>query len=166
MRGYPHWAAALMLCATLTPSLTSSRDLHPAPLELRFEPRFVLEAVAREMNVTLRPEIPLPAVLRASTTPLRRFQDAMARQWGFRPHVFANAYAIARNEIYLMDDPAYYARMNRTLEDSLAHELVHYIQVHYFKADLTDPSCEIDAIAVQERFRESHIDAGRAIAAR
>ena len=64
---------------------------------------------------------------------------------------------IARNEIYLLNHSAYYNRRNRILEDSLAHEFARYLQVHYFKADFTDPSCEIDAVAVQERFKDVHL---------
>lgn len=127
-----------------------------APARLRFEPRFILEAVARQMNVTLRPEIPVPEVLLESTTPLRRFQNAMTAQWGFRPPVFTNAYAVTRNEIYLLDDAKYYARLGRTPDDSLAHEFAHYIQVHYFNADLAHESFEMDAVAVQEHFKEQH----------
>ena len=60
----------------------------------------------------------------------------IAPQWHFRPPLFANAYVVARNEIYLMDEPAYYRRMHRTLDESLAHEFAHYLQVTYFAADL------------------------------
>jgi len=43
--------------------------------------------------------------------------------------MFANVYVMARNEIYLMDDAGYYRRIRRTLDESLAHEFAHYLQV-------------------------------------
>jgi hypothetical protein len=122
---------------------------------LAHDPLAMLAEVALHMNVRLRPDVPPPAVFLESRTPLAQFQDAIAAQWGFRPPRFANAYAVARNEIYLIDDPSYYRRMKRTLDESLAHELAHYVQVHYFDADLSDPSSETDAVAVQQRFRQA-----------
>ena len=155
MSRFSRWPVVLVMI--LWVPLSSAHESSPPPMKLRFDPRYILEVVARQMNVTLRSDIPVPEVLLESTTPLRRFQEAINSQWGFRPHVFANAYAVARNEIYLLDHPAYYNRRNRTLDDSLAHEFAHYLQVHYFNADLADPSCEIDAVAVQERFRDVHL---------
>jgi hypothetical protein len=117
------------------------------------------------MGVTLRPDIPAPAVFLESTTPLRQFQDAMEVQWRFRPHLVSNAYAIARNEIYLSDDAGFYLRLKRTLDDSLAHELVHYIQAQYFSEDLSTDSCEVQAAEVQRWFREEYVHANRGVAA-
>jgi hypothetical protein len=149
MRQYLRWSTVLAAAGV------SAGKPRP-PATLRFEPRDILEAVASDMNVSLRPDVPVPEVLLESTTPLQRFQDAISAQWGFRPHVYANAYAISTNEIYLMDDASYYARRKRTLDDSLAHEFAHYIQVRYLNADLSDPSYEIDAVALQDAFRERH----------
>ena len=117
------------------------------------DPQAMLHEIALQMNVRLRADVPPPAIYLESRTPLAQFQDALETQWGFRPPRFANAYAAARNEIYLIDDASYYRRMKRTLDESLAHELAHYDQVRYFNADLSDPSSEIDAVAVQQRFR-------------
>lgn len=140
--------ATLVLGLSLAPAAGGTGPVRQ-PMELRADPRLVLEAVARHMNVVLRREIPLPAIRFESTTPLARFQDAMQGQWGFRPQVFVNAYAVASNEIYLTDDAAYYVRLGRSLDESLAHEYAHYIQVRYLKADLADEGCELQAIAVQ-----------------
>ena len=63
---------------------------------------------------------------------------------------------VARNEIYLADDPAYYRRLRRTLDESLAHEYAHYLQVRYFAANLADETCETEAVAVQFAFREQN----------
>lgn len=127
-----------------------------APVTLRLDPYVILHQVARQMNVTLRPDVPLPKIFLESNTPLRQFQEAISPQWKFRPHVFANAYAAERNEIYLSDDARYYKKRNRTLDDSLAHEFVHYIQVRYRNDDLADESCEMEAIAQQLAFIDSH----------
>jgi len=126
-----------------------------APVTLRHEPRHILEAVARQMNVTLRPDVPLPRIYFESSTPLKQFQDAVVAQWRFRPPMVANVYVVARNEIYLSDDPGYYRRVRRSLDESLAHEFVHYLQVRYFAADLAAESCESQAVAVQVAFRET-----------
>ena len=156
MNRFSRYSSVLLLSFALAHAALGADTAAGAPARLRFEPRFILEAVARQMNVTLRPEIPVPQVLLESTTPLRRFQNAMTAQWGFRPPVFANAYAVTRNEIYLMDDARYYSRLGRTLDDSLAHEFAHYIQVRYLNADLANDSYEIDAVAVQQHFKEQH----------
>lgn len=155
------WSALALLTLYITSAGWAESDARPHPMKLNYDHHFILEAVAREMNVTLRPDVPRPEILLESTTPLRRFQDAMAAQWGFRPHVFTNAYAVRSNEIYLTDDPAYYRRLKRTLDESLAHELAHYIQVRYLSADLADESLENDAVAIQGWFSEAHAKAAR-----
>ena len=166
MNRFARWSvAALAALAVSSPALAGD-DAPPAePVKLRFDPRFVLEAVAQRMEVTLRPDVPLPAVFVESTVPLRQFQDAMEVQWQFRPHLVANSYAIARNEIYLSDDPSYYRRFKRTIDDSLAHELVHYIQVQYFQEDLASDSCEVQAAEIQRWFRDEHVLPRRDVAA-
>jgi hypothetical protein len=120
----------------------------------------ILEAVAQRMQVTLRPDVPIPAIHVESATPLRQFQDAIEVQWRTRPSLVTNAYAIAHNEIYLIDDAAFYGRMGRTLDDSLAHELVHYIQAKYLNDDLSSDWCEVQAAAVQRWFREVFVRQG------
>jgi hypothetical protein len=63
-------------------------------------------------------------------------------------------YVVARNEIYLTDDARYYRRLRRTLDESLAHEFAHYIQVRYLGANLADEGCEVEAVAVQFAFTD------------
>ena len=150
------WLRALAFGAAV--AIAASAAVAGDRVRLAADPAQMLREVARHMNVTLRDDVPAPVVLLESETPLRRFQDAIAAQWGFRPHTFANAYVASRNEIYLVDDASYYRRLRRTLDESLAHELAHYVQVRYFNADLSDPSSEIDAVAIQQRFRESAPD--------
>lgn len=149
------WFAALAISVCVTAQDADAQSARTERVKLRLDPAVILQHVARQMNVTLRADEPVPKIFLESTTPLRQFQNAIAPQWKFRPHVFANAYAAERNEIYLSDDASYYKRRKRTLDDSLAHEFVHYIQVRYRKHDLADPTCEDEAIAVQLSFIDS-----------
>lgn len=132
-----------------------------APAALRYEPLCILRAVAGRMGVKLRPEVPLPPVYFESSTDLRSFQDAVEPQWGQRPPQVMNVYVVARNEVYLIDDASYYERMKRAIDDSLAHEFVHYLQVRYkgyTERDLgEDFSAEATAIEHQTWFRENFI---------
>jgi hypothetical protein len=130
----------------------------------RYPTRCVLEAVLDRMNVPFREDLEVPAVLYESTTPLRRFQRATAPQWGFRPAVFANVYVSARNEIYLVDAADAYRPRDGSIDDSLAHELAHYVQTKYLGRLLDDdPSTEFQAVDVQRWFREAHFDGARAV---
>jgi hypothetical protein len=156
MRRLAHWIVGLAAALTLVPSAPAA-DSFTEPLRLRFDPQFVLAQVAHRLGVALRPEVAPPAVFLESATPIGQFRDAIAAQWGFRPHAFGNAYAVERNEIYLIDDPSYYARLGRTIDESLAHELAHYVQVNYLNADLSVPSWEQDAVALQTWFRDAHV---------
>lgn len=140
----------------------AAADAPAEPLRPRLDPQFALAQVAERLGVRLRPEIPPPTVRFESATPIAEFRGAIGVQWGFRPHVFGNAYAVERNEIYLIDDPSVYAQLGRTIDESLAHELAHYVQVKYLNADLAVPLWEDDAIAVQAWFRHIHIRARRA----
>ena len=156
------WIAAL----TIAVSLASAANVAAAePMKLRFDPQMTLKVVARRMGITLRPEIPPPEIRFASTTPLGRFQDAVERQWGARPERIANAFVSTTNEVYLIDDASYYAAVRRTIDDSLAHELTHYLQARYGRVNLADWE-EVEAVAIQNWFRAEHVqaklvDAGR-----
>lgn len=129
---------------------------------LRVGVEATLEWVAGSMGVTLREDEPVPAIRLASETPLKRFQDAVAPQWHFRPPRVFNAYVVATNEIYLDDTSGYYARRKCSLDDSLAHELVHYLQVRYRGDDLSSDAAELEAVTVQREFRERTAAVGRA----
>jgi hypothetical protein len=158
MRHLEPLAAALALVLALFSSGTDGAE----PVRLRLDPAFVLAQVAERLGVRLDPAIAPPAVHLESATPIAQFRAALAAQWGFRPHAFGNAYAIERNEIYLIDEPGYYARLGRSLDESLAHELAHYVQVRYLGADLAEPSWEQEAVAVQTWFSATHLRSSRA----
>jgi len=167
-RGYLVAAAAVMFLVTAatlsaraskTASSTPPRALPERVAMLRYNPQFILQAVARRMGIALLPGMPVPAVLLESRTPLERLQAAAERQWGFRPHVFVTAYASAGNEIYLIDDATLYERYKGTPDDSLAHELVHYLQANYRKDTFNTDWSEFEAVAIQTWFRNEYMGA-------
>ena len=165
-----HWhlaaaAATLLLATAELParvSETAGRTPAGPPARvatLQHDPQLILEAVAGRMGITLRPELGPPAILLESRTPLERLQAAAERQWGFRPRVFTTTYASAGNEIYLIDDADLYARYGGTPDDSLAHELVHYLQVTYLKDRFTTDWSASEAVAIQTWFRKEYMTA-------
>ena len=148
------WGTAL----TIGLSLAAAANFATAePSVLRFDAQTTLKVVARRMGITLRPEVPLPEVRFESNTPIERFRNAVEMQWGGRPARFSNAYVPATNEVYLIDDPDYYVSTGRTLDDSLAHELVHYLQAHYRHADLAGELEELEAVQIQSWFRSEQM---------
>lgn len=126
-----------------------------APAQLQNSVEFILQQVLLKKNQTFNPNKAVPVIFYQSQTPLSQFQDALETQWGFRPDVFTNAYAFKRNEIYMLDEAAYYHEHQRCMDDSVAHELTHYVQAQYQGFDLNDESLEWDAIDVQTWFREN-----------
>ena len=126
----------------------------PAPARLRYSVEFIFQKVLEKKRQVLKPEIPFPALRVESETPLVLFQDAMESQWHMRPERFTNAYSVKFNTVFLSDDAAYYERTGRCMDDSLVHELVHYVQAKYQGFDLDDESLEWDAVDIQSEFRE------------
>src|SRR6185369_5788720 len=155
------------LCFTLRrwdPSLfrRTEKSLPGAPAKPRYSEECILSAVARRKRIALKPEIAVPRIRYASSTPLAEFQDAVEPQWNIRPDLVLNVFVDARNEIFIMDDSSYYERMRRFVDDSIAHEFTHFIQVRYQGASLrdADDSLESDAIDVQTWFRETYMRDG------
>lgn len=148
----------LILLSLFVSFTVSAKPLvkQPTPAQLRYSMEFILEKVLEIKKKNFDPAIPLPSLHMASKTPLQVFQDAIAEQWGgYRPDVITNAYAAKHNMVFLYDDAAYYERTGRCMDDSLAHELTHYVQDRYFHWDLNDESLEWDAVEVQTQFREA-----------
>lgn len=147
------------LLAALLSVLPAAQAAAPVvPMPLRHEPRCVLEAVAFAMNVRLDPAKPFPALRLETKTPLSEFQAAALAQWGERSDVFLNLYSVAEEKIYLIEDAGYYGRVRRDVADSLAHEFVHYVQVHY--KGYTTPQLahgEDEAIHIQTWFRDHYV---------
>lgn len=131
--------------------------------KLRFPVECILKAVAKNKNVILRSDTPMPKIYMGSEVTLEQFQNAVELQWNLRPNGFLNVYIINNNEIYMMDEASYYSRLKRFLDDSMAHELTHYIQVMYQGFDLArgeDDSLENDAISTQNWFRQTFMIEG------
>jgi hypothetical protein len=146
----------LLLTIVLPFNLLAATDTVKKPAKLQTSIEFIFEKVLEKKHQAKRSEVPFPKFYFKSNTPLKQFQDAIEKQWGFRPDEFTNAFAVANNEVYIMDDEDYYTRNKRCMDDSIAHELTHYIQVKYLGWDLADESLEWDAIEVQTEFRQEH----------
>ncbi len=142
---------SLALMALLSPAASAE-----APTSPRLAETCILRAVAEHMGVELTPHVLPPVVRYESRTPLAYFQDAIEPQWKFRPARFTNAYVPARDEIFIIDQAEYYRKLGRFIDDSLAHEYAHFIQVRYRGSNLDtgDDTLEHQAIHVQNWFRE------------
>lgn len=145
-----------MKAITLILTLFASLFVHAETVKPMHTTQFILERILEYKNLTFQSEIPMPEVVLSSKALLKDFQDDIEPQWGIRPDVITNAYVVRLNKIYLYDDKAYYAEHGRCIDDSLAHELAHYVQVQYRKWDLNDDSLEWDAIDTQTWFRSQH----------
>lgn len=128
----------------------------PSPAKLRYPIDFIFEKVLEKKNQAYRSEVPFPPVRFESVTPLKEFQDAIEEQWGMRLDKITNAFSVKHNKIFLNDDAAYYERTGRCMDDSLVHELVHYVQAKYQGWDLNDDSLEWEAVDIQTAFREEY----------
>jgi hypothetical protein len=128
----------------------------PLPAKLKFSFEFILAKVLEKKKQAFRAEVPLPSLHYESHTPLKVFQDAIEAQWGMRPEQISNAYSLNHNMLFISDDAAYYERTGRCMDDSLAHELVHYVQHKYLHWDFSDESLEWEAIEIQSQFREEY----------
>lgn len=125
---------------------------------LRYTPEEILQAVASYQQVSLRDDVPVPKIYFESTCPLEQFQNAIEPQWNMRPERFLNAYVIHSNEIYIIDEAAYYEQLGRFIDDSLAHEFAHFLQVKYQGYAVLDSDyLEYVAIEVQTWFRENYL---------
>lgn len=141
----------LILIASLL--FTTQSAFAKRPAKLKYSLDFLLEKVLEKKRLVKNDAIAFPKFYVESKTPLKQFQDALEKQWGFRPDVFTNAFSVNNNEIYILDDADYYEAHERCMDDSVVHELAHYVQVKYLGWDLNDESLEWDAIEIQTQFR-------------
>lgn len=144
---------ALSFCSL---TLTANGAQPAKTAELKYTVDFIFKAILEHKNLELKPEIPMPAVVVASKAKLKDFQDDVEPQWNMRPDAITNVFVVHLNKIYLSDDQSYYDKVGRCMDDSLAHELTHYIQVKYRGWSLDDDSLEWDAIDTQTWFREKY----------
>lgn len=147
-------SAALLALLLALPAAASA----PETAVLTWRPECILQAVASRKNASLDASRRPPMVLFGSKIPLSRFLEAAKEQiGGFVPDRVMNMYVVKTDEIYLNDSASSYGRHGRMIDDSLAHEYAHYVQVVYEHADReNDPNdaLETDAVAVQTWFRE------------
>lgn len=141
----------LAVVLVLSPKLFAQKNEFA---KLTYSSDTILDYVLAKKKLVRNPALPVPEILLESVTPLEVFQTALYEQWNFLPEFFTNAYSVKSNRIFLMDKKSYYDRLKRCIDDSLAHELVHYVQVVYQKWDLSDESLEWDAVDIQTQFRE------------
>lgn len=118
----------------------------------------ILKIVAGKMSVQLNAGITAPVVRTQSNTSLKDYQDSIEQFWGIRPDVFTNVYNPIRNELFLLTEKNYYEKYKRSVYDSLAHELVHFIQKQYKQVDLNEggDSLEMEAVEIQTWFRDNY----------
>jgi hypothetical protein len=135
--------------------LASTAAMTTKTVKLKYDLNFILEKVLSYKHLEANSSIINPIIYLKSKTPLKQFQDAIESQWGQRPKEFTNAYAVKNNEIYLLDDADYYKKTERFIDDSLAHELTHFVQVKYQNFDINDESLEWDAVDIQTWFRDN-----------
>lgn len=115
----------------------------------------ILQLLATKLNVTLKPELAKPALYPEGAVDLKFYQDSVEGVWGFRPDVVTNLFNSQRNEIFLTAQVKYYLPNDKSIFDSVAHELTHYIQVRYWNMD-PDDTAESQAVEVQTWFRETY----------
>lgn len=155
---------ALFLLTGATLENPSNAESAAGVAKLRHDPQFVLRAVAWHMGIRLSPEVPAPAILLESRTPLSRWRAAAERQWRLRPSAFVSAFVVEENTIYLIDDLASHEQRRSTIDDVLAHELAHYLQARYRKDGFDSDWSEFEAVAVQRWFRARFVEAaGRGV---
>lgn len=130
------------------------------PAQLRYSPECILATVAKKMEVNLSADIPLPEIRYERDVTLEEFQRAVQGQWTPPPDVITNVYSFSQNVIYLIDDPGYYRRLRRFIDDSLFHEYVHYIQVKYKHGLPLSDFDEHDAVHLQNWFRDTYMKTG------
>lgn len=136
--------------------LIGIQSLAYQPAELRYSPEQIFDKVLKIMNLEKMSFIPFPELVFANKANLEEFQEDVFPQWGMKPDFITNVYIAHRNKIYLLDDKRYYEENGRCIDDSLAHELVHYIQVKYrnIPIEYFDDGMELEAIDIQSRFRD------------
>ncbi|NCN39804.1 hypothetical protein GW916_01010 [bacterium] len=142
--------------------LFSTAGVQAEKMPLAHSPQCTFQAVASKMGVPIDESIPLAKVDVQSESLLQDFQDSVFDQYGFKPNTFASVYIQKQNRIFLIDDLEVYAPMNRFVDDSLAHELVHYVQVMYqgLVNDGSSDQLEMDAIKIQTWYRETFMETG------
>lgn len=130
--------------------------------QLKYSPECILKSLLNYRKIEFKKDIVLPKVRFESQTNLRELNSALyPAQWSTTAKYFSNAYAYknGHNIIFLSDRAEYYKKHQRYIDDSLAHELFHFVQVKYQNIDISsDEFAEFDAIFVQNWFRQTYFE--------
>lgn len=135
-------------------------NLDYTPVKPKYDIDYLVQFTLEAKGFIEKPEIKRPEILFGSEVSLTQFQDDVEPQWGIRPEFVTNVYVVSKNRIYLLDDKAYYDKLGRCIDDSIVHELTHFVQSAYQGFDLDDESLEFNAIDIQIDFREKHCNTG------
>lgn len=147
-------SASIFVLLLLVPQLLWANTVVP-----KYTPECIAMAIGKEMKITLNEEIPLPDMNYSSQTNLVDFQNAVEAQVGFRPDMFLNIYVPTENDIYVVDEAAMY-KNGRTIDDVIAHELVHFFQVKYEGSLVPSDYEEEEATFLQTWFRQKFMEQG------
>ncbi len=129
------------------------------PMRSRYSAECILKAIAAYMRSEVK--VAIPKIIYQSETTVEEFQKLGRANFmgGSPPDTVLTMYAYEPNIIFLRDGPENY-RDGKYIEDSLAHELAHFIQVRIRgeSAD-NDPMdlLEGEAVGVQFWFRENYL---------
>ncbi|MBI5240743.1 MAG: hypothetical protein HY926_09745 [Elusimicrobia bacterium] len=143
-----------------------SAAVKATPIKGYVQPRYDLQCVFTGvlaiMGKAAKADIPMPALYLQDKTPLKQLQDAVEPQWNMRPDMFVNVYSAAQNAVYVMNEAEYYRKLGRFVDDSIAHELAHYVQVKYrgIRIEDFDDGLEGEAVSVQTEFRDRYMKTG------
>jgi len=133
----------------LPPTPLLSKPFTVAELETAspFDPEIIQRtfiAVAKEMNIRIKPDVSFPLVVISTHIPVEKIHEYIGIELGTNT---INYFGYLKNTILLMDGSKIH---------NLAHELAHYFQFHYhINGDITllnyDP--EPEAVRIQHIFR-------------
>lgn len=154
------WKYFLVIGFAFLPILAQAASSHPNGNRLRAELPCILKSILEIRKLTFNTHYPLPELVLDTETDLKSYQDDVEPQWNFRPDAIVNVFVAHRNRIYLYTNPDYYKPKKRFVEDSLAHELFHYVQVYYdgIPVDQFSDFDEMAAVEIQNQFREKYQD--------
>jgi hypothetical protein len=122
----------------------------------------VLDFVLKKNWKTFDSAIPLPRVVFSHEVTVEEFNKSVASPYTYYPTV-QNAFVPKENTIYLDSRTVVYEKYGKTLIDSLAHELTHYVQHfywHYTEEDAYSDGAESLAVRTQFAFREEDSNTG------
>ncbi len=125
----------------------------------------ILDYVVANRYMKRNASLPMPEIVYGHEISVEEFNRRLADMLGdFRYSAVSNVYYSSENTIFLSDTEASYPeKSGRTIYDSLAHELTHYVQYayrHYSNEEAASDGAEEEAVYVQNDFREAFSKGG------